>query len=158
MNNSRKNNYSRKKNSKKKNYSRKNKIGGLGTFFPKKPSNKQEETNRLANDIGRVQLKRIEKSLKIEFEKLKQLRKYCITGCKINSCMYNNKEDCDKTGKLIQTKSNIHLGDYCAKKYKNLNCRNYVSDYNKIKFYLNYIDNVNKNSQNLLTDFKKEKV
>ena len=128
---------SRKNRKNRKNNTKKCKIGGIGTFFPNPPKNKEEETIMLTNDIGRVQLKRIEKSLKIEFDKLKQLRKYCMTGCKIESCMYKNQQNCNNLGNLTKRKSNIYVGNYCYKKFKNLTCRNYVSQYNKIKFYLN---------------------
>ena len=145
--------YSRKHNMKYSRKHNKSKIGGIGTFFPNPPKNKEAEITMLTNDIGRVQLKRIEKSLKIELDKLKQLRKYCMSGCKIESCMYKNQQNCNHLGNLTKTKSNIHVGNYCSKKFKNLTCRNYVSQYNKMKFYLNYISNVNQNCQDLLNNF-----
>jgi uncharacterized protein with von Willebrand factor type A (vWA) domain len=129
----------------------KSKIGGLGTFFPRPPKNKEEELNTLAKDIGRVKLQRLEKSLKLEFDELRQLRKNCFSGCEIESCMYNNKKNCD-----YFKKGDKNMESYCANKFKNLHCRNYVSLYNKIQFYLNYINDVNQNCKQLFDDYVKE--
>ena len=144
--------------SNKSNKSNKNKIGGLGTFFPRPPKNKEEEIKTLTNDIGRVKLQRIEKSLKLEFDNLKQLRKNCMSSCKIESCMYKNKENCHKLDELINNKKDKKdkgnsIERYCAEQFDNLTCRNYASSYDKMKFYLNYIDTVNKNCKKQMEDY-----
>ena len=153
----RKTNNKNKSNKNKSNRKTKTKIGGLGTFFPRPPKNKEEEIKTLTNDIGRVKLQRIEKSLKLEFDNLKQLRKNCMSSCKIESCMYKNKENCHKLGKLIKNKNKNDKGNsierYCAEQFDNLTCRNYASSYDKMKFYLNYIDTVNKNCKKQMEDY-----
>lgn len=148
--------YSRRNSRTKYNKTRKCKKGGLGTFFPRPPKNNEEEIKMQTDDIGRVKLNRLEKSLKMEFDDLKRLRKYCMMGCKIESCMYKNNENCMKMRELLKKKNDVYVGEYCKKRFKNITCRNYVSKYNKIKFYLNYISNLNQNCQDLLNEFKIE--
>ena len=67
-----------------------------------------------------------------------------------------NNENCMKMRELLKKKNDVYVGEYCKKRFKNITCRNYVSKYNKIKFYLNYISNLNQNCQDLLNEFKIE--
>lgn len=145
------------KNKKKNKTKRNNKIqiGGLGSFFQAPPKNKEEKLKILTSDIGRVKLQRVETSLKQEFDELRSLKNFCLAGCNIESCMYNNKENCQYLAELEKNKSeNIEL--YCSKKFKSLHCKNYISRLEKIKFYLNYINNVNQKCQKLFNDYNNE--
>jgi hypothetical protein len=143
-----------KTNNKTNNKTKKSKKGGLGTFFPTPPKNKEEEIKTLTNDIGRVKLQRIEKSLQLEFDTLKQLRKNCKYGCEIDSCMYKNKENCDTFNKLVNNNNNNNnIEIYCEKLFKNLNCRDYITSYNKMQFYIKYINDINEKCKKMFDDY-----
>ena len=135
------------------NKSKRCKKGGLGTFFPKPPVNSEEEIKTLTKDIGRVKLNRIEKSLKQEFDRLKELRTNCISGCKIDACLFKDSS-CDTIGEFIQKNNDQTIAKKCSKKFNNLNCNNYLSLHKKILFYLNYIDDVNNKCKNLMEVYK----
>lgn len=131
----------------------KSRKGGLGTFFPAPPKNKDDMLKTLTTDIGRVKLQRVEQSLQQEFDKLKELRQNCASGCKIDSCLFNNK-GCENKDAFQMQNDGIVVANKCVKKFNNLNCKNYISLHNKIVFYLKYINDVNDKCHSLMDLYK----
>jgi hypothetical protein len=136
-----------KNKSNKSNKSNKNKKGGA----------KQEilDPKKMESEIGRVPFSRLERRMKEQIEYLKKIRNNCAASCKTESCFYNNKENCDALNEMMKTENDLSIGKYCAKKFQNISCTKFGTLHEKIKFFLNYIDTVNKNCHNLMDEYEK---
>lgn len=138
-----------KNKSKNKNKTSKNKKGG-GGVKPEKLDAKKMET-----EIGRVPFSRLERRIKEQIEFLKKIRNNCAASCKTESCFYNNKQNCDILNEMMKTENDLNIGKYCSKKFQNISCVKFETLHKKIRFFLDYIDTVNKNCHNLMDEYEK---
>ena len=116
---------------------------------------KNLDIKEMTNEIGRVPFSRLESQIKEQIDFLKKIRNNCAASCKTESCFYNNKENCDILNEKMKTENDANIGKYCVKKFQNMSCTKMETLHEKIKFFLNYIDTVNKNCRNLMDEYEK---
>ena len=115
----------------------------------------QLDVKETLKEIGKVPFGRLERQINDQIEFLKKITNNCAASCKTESCFYNNKDNCEKLDELIKTKSDLDIGEYCAEKFQNMSCTKFGKLYEKIKFFLKYIDTVNTNCHNLMSEYEK---
>jgi hypothetical protein len=54
----------------------------------------------------------------------------------------------------METKSDYEWGNLCANSINVSDCSDYLNSYKKIEFYKNYLDQINKNIQQLFNNYK----
>ena len=133
--------------------SRKNRTIKLKKGGAKK--DEQVDMKEMLKEIERVQFGRLEHQINYQIEYLKTITNNCAASCKTESCLYNNKDNCEKLDELIKTNNDLDIGKYCVKKFQNLSCAKMQNLYKKIKFFLKYIDTVNVNCHNLMNEYEK---
>jgi DNA topoisomerase VI subunit B len=146
MKNTRKKQYSKKRHSTRK--------GGFYNFFKKKPKTTQEELNDLQRILQNTSLKNFENMFIKEMDLLKKKREQCIFNCKKSSMEYKDVELRNQLNSMIDTKSDYEWGNLCANSIKVSDCVDYLKSYKKVEFYKNYLDQINKNTQNLFNNYK----
>lgn len=144
--------YSKKKQNYKKRHSTRK--GGFYNFFKKKPKTTQDELNDLQKIIQNTSLKNFENMFLKEMDLLKRKREQCILNCKKSSLEYKDEELRNQLNSMINSKSDYEWGNLCANSIKVSDCVDYLKSYKKIEFYKNYLDQINKNTQQLFNQFK----
>ena len=144
----------KRQNHKKKGHSSRTRKGGFFNFFKKKPKTTQEELNDLQKTLQNTSLKNFENMFRREIDVLKSKREQCILNCKKSSLEYKDVELRNQLNSMMDSKSDYEWGNLCANSIKVSNCSDYLKSYKKIEFYKNYLDQINKNTQNLFNNYK----